>query len=40
MINYSYTPMKGGSTMTAWNKPTITEENAGMEVTSYLPAEL
>ena len=25
--------------MKNWNKPEITEENAGMEVTSYLPAE-
>jgi coenzyme PQQ precursor peptide PqqA len=27
-------------TMKAWLKPEITESEAGMEVTSYLPAEL
>ena len=26
--------------MREWNKPEITESEAGMEVTSYLPAEL
>ena len=26
--------------MKQWNKPEITEAEAGMEVTSYLPAEL
>ena len=28
------------TTMKAWLKPEITESEAGMEVTSYLPAEL
>jgi coenzyme PQQ precursor peptide PqqA len=26
--------------MKEWNKPVITESEAGMEITSYLPAEL
>lgn len=26
--------------MKEWNKPEVTESTAGMEVTSYLPAEL
>jgi coenzyme PQQ precursor peptide PqqA len=29
-----------GATMKEWLKPEITESEAGMEVTSYLPAEL
>ena len=28
------------STMREWQKPTIDETESGMEVTSYLPAEL
>jgi coenzyme PQQ precursor peptide PqqA len=28
------------TTMKEWMKPEITESEAGMEVTSYLPAEL
>ena len=30
----------GEPTMREWHKPTIEETESGMEVTSYLPAEL
>ena len=31
---------EGEPTMREWHKPTIEETESGMEVTSYLPAEL
>ncbi len=31
---------KGDLQMREWHKPTIEETESGMEVTSYLPAEL
>jgi coenzyme PQQ precursor peptide PqqA len=31
---------EGELTMREWHKPTIEETESGMEVTSYLPAEL
>jgi coenzyme PQQ precursor peptide PqqA len=31
---------KGDTEMREWHKPTIEETESGMEVTSYLPAEL
>jgi len=34
------TPTDKETTMKEWLKPEITESEAGMEVTSYLPAEL
>ena len=34
------TPTEKETTMKEWLRPEITESEAGMEVTSYLPAEL
>jgi coenzyme PQQ precursor peptide PqqA len=31
---------KGETNMREWHKPTVEETESGMEVTSYLPAEL
>jgi coenzyme PQQ precursor peptide PqqA len=30
----------GGSTMKVWTKPAVREQDVGLEVTSYLPAEI
>jgi coenzyme PQQ precursor peptide PqqA len=30
----------GGTHMQEWHKPEVTEQDVGLEVTSYLPAEL
>jgi coenzyme PQQ precursor peptide PqqA len=30
----------GGNTMKIWNKPQVREQEVGLEVTSYLPAEI
>jgi len=30
---------KGGNTMKVWSKPAVREQEVGLEVTSYLPAE-
>ena len=31
---------QGGNTMKIWNKPQVREQEVGLEVTSYLPAEI
>ncbi len=33
-------PNIGGNTMKVWNKPQVREQEVGLEVTSYLPAEI
>ena len=30
----------GGNSMKIWNKPQVREQEVGLEVTSYLPAEI
>jgi coenzyme PQQ precursor peptide PqqA len=30
----------GGNTMKIWSKPEVREQEVGLEVTSYLPAEI
>jgi coenzyme PQQ precursor peptide PqqA len=30
----------GGNTMKVWTKPAVREQEVGLEVTSYLPAEI
>jgi coenzyme PQQ precursor peptide PqqA len=30
----------GGNTMKTWTKPAVREQEVGLEVTSYLPAEI
>ncbi|ADJ23300.1 coenzyme PQQ biosynthesis protein A [Hyphomicrobium denitrificans ATCC 51888] len=30
----------GGTTMKIWTKPAVREQEVGLEVTSYLPAEI
>jgi coenzyme PQQ precursor peptide PqqA len=30
----------GGHTMKVWTKPAVREQEVGLEVTSYLPAEI
>jgi coenzyme PQQ precursor peptide PqqA len=30
----------GGNTMKIWTKPEVREQEVGLEVTSYLPAEI
>jgi len=30
----------GGAVMKIWNKPQVREQEVGLEVTSYLPAEI
>jgi coenzyme PQQ precursor peptide PqqA len=30
----------GGKTMKVWTKPAVREQEVGLEVTSYLPAEI
>ena len=37
---FKYVSSPKETTMKEWLKPEITESEAGMEVTSYLPAEL
>lgn len=32
--------LKGGTTMKTWMKPAVREQEVGLEVTSYLPAEI
>ena len=39
-ILWAYGSHRKETTMKEWLKPEITESEAGMEVTSYLPAEL
>ena len=36
----SLPPIQGGNTMKIWNKPQVREQEVGLEVTSYLPAEI
>jgi coenzyme PQQ precursor peptide PqqA len=31
---------QGGNIMKIWNKPQVREQEVGLEVTSYLPAEI
>jgi coenzyme PQQ precursor peptide PqqA len=31
---------RGGNTMKVWSKPAVREQEVGLEVTSYLPAEI
>jgi coenzyme PQQ precursor peptide PqqA len=31
---------QGGNIMKSWNKPQVREQEVGLEVTSYLPAEI
>jgi coenzyme PQQ precursor peptide PqqA len=31
---------QGGNIMKVWNKPQVREQEVGLEVTSYLPAEI
>lgn len=33
-------PNNGGNIMKVWNKPQVREQEVGLEVTSYLPAEI
>ena len=33
-------PKIGGTLMKIWNKPQVTEQSVGLEVTSYMPAEV
>jgi len=33
-------PLKEENTMKVWNKPQVREQEVGLEVTSYLPAEI
>ena len=32
--------IRGGHTMKTWTKPEVREQEVGLEVTSYLPAEI
>jgi coenzyme PQQ precursor peptide PqqA len=36
----SLPPIQGGNIMKIWNKPQVREQEVGLEVTSYLPAEI
>jgi coenzyme PQQ precursor peptide PqqA len=38
-MRFSLAPT-GETRMTEWHKPEVTEQEVGLEVTSYLPAEL
>jgi coenzyme PQQ precursor peptide PqqA len=31
---------RGGSNMKVWSKPAVREQEVGLEVTSYMPAEI
>jgi coenzyme PQQ precursor peptide PqqA len=31
---------RGGNTMKVWTKPAVREQEVGLEVTSYMPAEI
>jgi coenzyme PQQ precursor peptide PqqA len=31
---------RGGNSMKVWSKPAVREQEVGLEVTSYLPAEI
>jgi coenzyme PQQ precursor peptide PqqA len=33
-------PQFGGTIMKTWTKPAVREQEVGLEVTSYLPAEI
>ncbi|KWT71076.1 hypothetical protein APY04_0738 [Hyphomicrobium sulfonivorans] len=32
--------LAGGKTMKVWSKPAVREQEVGLEVTSYMPAEI
>jgi coenzyme PQQ precursor peptide PqqA len=32
--------LEGGKTMKVWTKPAVREQEVGLEVTSYMPAEI
>ena len=39
-VSLSLGPVLEASMKLEWNKPVVTEQEVGLEVTSYLPAEL
>jgi coenzyme PQQ precursor peptide PqqA len=39
LTNWSFGP-RGGSNMKVWSKPAVREQEVGLEVTSYMPAEI